>query len=139
MSDGGAGGSDAIGPLVVLDVDPLTGIPTQRLETTARLDWTEPSPFISPDGKWLVAEAFVSDFADASFTALDLTTGATTQLPWQIPRGIEGRESFAWLPDNETMLYADGAILYALNVREVTRTEVGSVPDPDFAWLNRVP
>jgi hypothetical protein len=117
----------------------VTGVATHRLETEKQTEWTVPSPFISPDGRWLLAEGLVLGHDYAEFTAVDLTTGATTPVPWPILPGVVGQESFAWLPDNETMLYADDGTLYALNVREMTRTDVGSVPAPDFAWLNRTP
>ena len=132
------GGNLKIGPLTVFDIDPSTALPIRRLVSDTSTEWV-PSRFVSPNGEWLLIEGNLLGTQEFPSFVVDLTTGVTKRLPWPVFSGVVGQESFAWLPDGDSMLYGDNGTLYVLNLRERTRTEVGLVPVPDFAWVNREP
>jgi len=127
------------GPLTVFDVGVAGAGTTRRLETQEQAAWAAPSRAISPNARWLVTDAKVLRHNDFASYAVDLTTGAATELPWQVFEGAAGEEHFGWLHDGETLIHLDGGTLYALNLRDVTRTEIGRLPTPNFAWRNDLP
>jgi hypothetical protein len=127
------------GPLTVFDIDLRTRVTTRRLETEEQAAWAEPSPAISPNGRWLVTEAKVLRHNDFTPYAVDLTTGAATELPWPVFNGVVGEAHFGWLPDGNTLLEADSGTIYAVNLEQMTRVAVGNLPAASFAWLNAAP
>jgi len=88
---------------------------------------------ISPSGRWIVLQ----DTQDGIDTAvLDLATGVTTTLPKPPAAESHGGVPYAWESDGDTGLYAEGGVLYAVNLATATVTEVGKMPPSWFVWRN---
>ncbi|HYN70340.1 MAG TPA: hypothetical protein VEX41_09035 [Candidatus Eisenbacteria bacterium] len=116
-------------PLVIFDVDRI-GRQAVRFETEVSSQWVVGTSTMSPDSRWALVQG---DSTDATY-AVDTTTAAVTKLPWFVlPVSFEPL-TIAWLADGNSFLYTELETLYEVDLAAMTRTEVGAVPLPNFAW-----
>ena len=134
----GHGGRNA-SPVVIVDLDPATGSRVTRSRSDHQANWLWGGQTLSPDGRWLLIRDGLRDGGLPTYL-IDTATGRSTQLPWPVVGdsplwfSLGGVPSVTWLEGNDLVLAADGEKLYEVDLREITRTEVGSVvPNQDWA------
>jgi len=130
------------GPLAILDVDPVAGTFTTRVESNRSTEWVLGIPLMSPDARWLLVwgGGNESDLPFYPTYVVDTATGVTRIADFEIlsdsPFAFSTRRPGAtWLEGNDRVLANDNGTLFEVDLRTLTRTAVGSVPAPDFAWF----
>jgi hypothetical protein len=129
------------GPVVILDIDAATGSTVTRSHSDHSAVWLGNGLTLSPDGRLLLLREDIDVGDGASPTYLiDTAIGRSTKLPWPVVgdswfwNSLGGAVSVTWLEGNDRVLAADAEKLYEVDLRQLTRTEVGSVvPNQDWA------
>ena len=123
--------------VIIEDIDVTDGAPVTRSQGDHAAVWISNSGTLSPDGRWLLlrGDVDVPDSGNPTYL-IETATGRSTKLPWPVvgdpPRN--NVTSVAWLEGNDRVLASDGEKLYEVELRHLTRTEVGSVvPYQDWA------
>ena len=113
--------------LRIFDVDPVEGTFSSAIEANVTTEWVFGAPVISPYGRWLLIQGDGLVPADVYPTyVVDLATGATAPAPWPILRGSRSEDRIAWVEEDDLAVYSDGGLLYALDLNDLSRTEVGA-------------
>ena len=130
------------GPLSIFDLDPDTGGFAVRVLSQGSTEWVLGAPTMSPDGRWLLALGG-GDISDQPYRTyvIDTATGQTRIAPFQLLMEFGFGEDFhvnrpaaIWLEGNDRVLVEDRSKLFEVDLRTLTRTDVGSVPAQDFAF-----
>jgi hypothetical protein len=129
------------GPVVIRDIDAATGSMVTRSHSDHSAVWLGIGQTLSPDGRLLLLREDI-DVGDSAFPTylIDTAIGRSTKLPWPVVgdswfwNSLGGAVSVTWLDGNDRVLAADEGKLYEVDLRQLTRTEVGSVlPNQDWA------
>jgi hypothetical protein len=124
--------------LAVLDLDPATTGFDRRdgdIESVPPLLLAS----LAPGGRWIILEGQRDDASSTVMAAVDLTTGASTDLPTPLGRDIYSATGFTWLADGDTALYGLDGSLYSINIPTATLTDAGLLPATQFAWHDVAP
>jgi hypothetical protein len=122
------------GPVVTREIDAATGSMVARSHSDHSSVWLGSGQTLSLDGRWLLirGDVDVADSGDPTYL-IDTATGRSTKLPWPVVsdswfwNSLGGIPSVTWMEGNDRVLAADGERLFEVDLRELTRTDVGSV------------
>ena len=127
----GHGGRNA-SPVLIVDLDPATGSRVTRSQSDHSANWLGNGQTLSPDGRWLLMRDGLRDGGLPTYL-IETATGRSTKVPWPVVgdswfwNSLGGVPDVRWLEGNDRVLATDEATIYEVDLREITRTEVGSV------------